>query len=636
MADHDLLSPSHLSDLYAHQIRQTINAYDPPHVVFGEGLQNALDAVQEAGGGPHEVRLTIDFRSRRVTIADDGIGFPNDPTLLFLGGTKKVGKSLYGMIGAGLKVVLFCSNEFTLRARAGSGHFRVDLSDAFRFAESSPPTLLVPENFDPDPDPLDSTGTELSYTLPVTEDDDIFTSCFDRIVDACLPGGVDDQLMPLLSGAVDKGGYPNRFAALLSLFLRRFTYAGDVCKALGIRPSDDTNISVHVIRDQTTGLSTPLIDELFDGKDDFTFDVTPKYATVTDTTVWVKANQLSVFDDQLGRGGRNMQRTAQAFNHLTLTDTDDFKKLLLNARGGYSNEAQGWMDEFERLLFPKINGITLTIGHIPDFYRSLPGGSRRVISANGVVTTHDLAFDRGQNQQYVRCFDLCIDVNAQLNWGKSQITDPHLVNRVRRYANAAYAATIQNAAKIFVGTINDDDEDEDEDVFLGRNELGLEGYVLRKEPTSEQDVIALFFELAGHGVFDDYRVFGLSSKDRYDSRAAIVTEGLDPKEVFNPTSESRLRVVEFKHTAAKLVGDLDRNQKSANEIQLLIAWQEGTSSSPQYIFEDIENSRVAQRSPKRVFPHVERYLQDTRGGQQVQVLLLDRVVEGIKQGSSGN
>lgn len=631
----DLLSPANLGDLYAHQIRQTINAYDPPHVVFGEALQNALDAIRETGPGqPHEVKLTIDFRDRSITVSDDGIGFPNDPRLLFLGGTRKMGKSLYGMIGAGLKVVLFSSEHFSLRARTGSDHFRVDLDDACRFAEDSPPSLVVPAQFDPDPEPLAATGTEMSYSFPPPEQGaaDMFTSCFDRIVDACLPAGANDALDSLLEGAVEQMACPTRLAALLSLFLRRFSYGGDVRRALGLLPDDHAQITVRVIRDGSTGLSTSGLDDLFDGQDDFTFSVTPSYATVEDTSKWISAKKLSIFGDQLGRGGGNMQRTAKAFNFVRLTDPEDYKKLLVNARGGLSQETSEWITEFEERLFPRINGILLTIGHIPDFYRALPGGSRRVISANGVVTTHDVAFDRGRNQQYVRCFDLCIDLDAQLNWGKSQITDPHLVGRVRRYANAAYAATIQNAAKIFVGTIKDDeDDDEDGDVFLGRSDLGLAGYVLRKEPTSEQDVIALFFELAGHGVFDDYRVFGLSSTDQYDSRAAIVTEGQDPEAVFSPKSEKTLRVVEFKHTASSLVGDLERNQKSAKEIDLLVAWTEGTSGQARYIFEDIVHSRAAERSPKRTFPHVERYLQDTRDDAQVQVLLLDRVVEKLKK-----
>lgn len=631
MTEHNLLSPSHLKDLYAHTIDQTINAYDPQHIVLGEGLQNALDAVREAGGAEHQIDLVLDFRERSVVVADNGIGFPNDPTLLYLGGTKKLGKGLYGMIGAGLKVVLFSSDTFGLRASAGSGHFRVDLADAYRFRDEDGPELIVSGSFDPDPVPLAATGTELSYSFPDASPDGVFASCFNRVVESCMPRGDQDPLISTLQGAVAEGAFPTRFAAMLALFLRRYTYVGDVRGAFGAL---DENIKIHVnvIRDGTTGLNNQLIDDLFDEQDTFEFDVVPTYATAEDTVKLLTEKKLAIFEDQLGRAGRNMQRTSDGFNHLTLTEPAQFKALLENARGQYSSEVQGWMEEFETRLFPRINGITLTIGHIPDFYRCLPGGSRRVLSANGVVTTHDLEFTRGQNQQYVRCFDMCVDVDAQLNWGKSQITDPHLINRIRRFVNAAYAATIQNAAKIFVGTIDDGDDDDDQgDVFLGRTDLGLDGYVLRKEPTSEQDVIALFFELAGHGVFENYQVFGLSSRDRYDSRAAILTEGMSPEEVFNPTDEARLRVVEFKHTAAHIVSDFERNQKSAADIDLLIAWSEGTPGSPHFVFEDIASSRAAERTPSKVFTGVERYIKEARTGRQIQVLLLDRVVAHLRE-----
>src|SRR5580698_5402650 len=102
MPGHDLISPTNLSDLYVHQVRQTIDAYDPQHIVLGETLQNALDAVTQAGGTDHQIDLTIDFAARSVTVADDGIGFPNRPELLFLGGTSKPNSGFYGMIGAGL------------------------------------------------------------------------------------------------------------------------------------------------------------------------------------------------------------------------------------------------------------------------------------------------------------------------------------------------------------------------------------------------------------------------------------------------------------------------------------------------------------------------------------------------------
>lgn len=629
MPDLDLLSPQNLSDLYAHQLRQTINAYDPPHVVFGEGLQNALDSVRESGGDDRRIDLHLDLPNRRVSVTDNGVGFPNNPKLLFLGGTEKSQKSLYGMIGAGLKVVLFSSSEFTLRARAGAGAFRIDLDNAYQFDGENPPALAVPEAFPPDANALEEVGTELSYILPEGEDD-ILASCMQRVIDACLPKGDADPFLATLQRAVNAGAYGSRLAALFAFFLRRYTYAGDVRTAIGLQ-DPHAEINVRIDCDGDSGLGIPLLAELSDGVASVEFKVDPAYQTVEDSVAWSPPNRrLSVFQDRLGRGGENLTQTAQGLNHLRLTDPEDFKRLLENRRGGYG-QAAPWIDEFERLLFPKINGISLTIGRIPDLDRLLPGGSRRVVSANGVVTTHELAVDSGQNQEYVRCFDLCIDVDGDLNWGKSQITNPHLVKWVRRYINAAYAAVIQNAAKAFVGRIAPDDDDDPTDVFLGRPDLALDGLVLRKEPKSEQDVIALMFELAGRGEFDSYRFFGLSSIDRYDSRAAILTEGLVPEEVFDPDGDGDLSVVEFKHTAASLVTDLERNQKDIADIDLLVAWQEGISPVPHYIFEDIEHSRAATYNPSRVIPGVARYLQDTRSGRQVQVLLLDRIIDRLAE-----
>ena len=62
---------------------------------------------------------------------------------------------------------------------------------------------------------------------------------------------------------------------------------------------------------------------------------------------------------------------------------------------------------------------------------------------------------------------MAIDVDAKLNYGKTQITDMHLINRVRRFANDAYRATIQSGAGLWVGTIVEDGDDEEQhDIFV--------------------------------------------------------------------------------------------------------------------------------------------------------------------------
>jgi hypothetical protein len=318
-------------------------------------------------------------------------------------------------------------------------------------------------------------------------------------------------------------------------------------------------------------------------------------------------------------------RTYRGFNVQIYGDKDGYEGLLKNARGDLPED----IEEYRTRLFDRIRGIVVTIGRIPHFDEYLPGGSRRILSCNGVVTSHDLDLTKGRNQEYVRCFDLVIDVDGTLNYGKTHLTDPHLVDRIRRFINDAYRATIQNAAGSWVGVIELPDEEEQVDVFLGRPDLGLDELVLRKEPRDENDVIALFFELAGRGVFPQYRFFGLSQVDKYDARAAIRREG-DPPGVLSPQDESELRVVEFKRTAASVCVDFDRGRKSPNEVHLIIAWDEGESPIERFGFADIEQSRAYQASPRRVFPGAQRFLEDTQTGAQVQVLLLKRIVEALK------
>lgn len=620
----DLLRPPELPDLYIHQLKQTIQAYSPAQIVIGEALQNAIDAVIQAGGGSHRIDLAIDFDSRAVRVQDDGIGFPDDTTLLFLGGSRKRegGKKLFGLVGVGIKVVLFRSQYFMIRSRTPEGAYRLEISEACRFGDTSESKLEVPFSFPPDNSPLDTVGTELVYRFPEGTTEDPLSMFVQELEDRCLPRGADRDFGETIAHAVEKNVFPNRFSALLASFLRRFTYAGDVLNRLGGKPElKDTKLHMHIHCSNPVDQLGQVVGQLFDGQTDIEFEVEPSYVLVEDVVSWVPAHaRLGIYHETLGRGGRDVSRTLKGFDVLLYAGADDYEKLIADEHGNLPEE----IEEYRERLFPRINGIILTIGRIPHFEGFLPGGSRRILSANGVVTTHELDLTRGRNQEYVRCFDVVIDLDAALNYGKTQITDLHLVNRTRRFINDAYRQVVQRAAGNWVGRIPTEEEEE-MDVFLSRPDLGLSTYVLQKAPTDENDVIALFFELAGRGYFADYQLFGLSQKDKYDARAVIRRTG-DPSTPPIPSDERHLLVAEFKVKAASLVPELEREQKVAKDIHLVIAWEEGSSSSPRYAFADIEHSKY---SPKRTFPRAQRYLEDTRSGAQAQVLLLKPIVQQI-------
>ena len=632
----DLLNPSaELRENYLHQLKQTISAYNPTQIVLGEALQNAIDAIVEADGTAHEITIDLDLDKKSVKVTDTGVGFPNNPKLLFLGGgTKRDGNPrLFGFVGVGIKVVLFSSKKFSIRGRSNEGAFCYEISDAYQFEKDPPPNLQVPSQFPNDLSPLKK-GTEVYYQFPSHVAYDPVEQFMQNMHAQCLPQGNDSGFGKTLKSAVKRGFYENRFAGLMAAFLRRHTYAGDVLNYLGKKKDlGDTAIKINVTCSDPSAAFGEEIGDLFDGKTKFSFEIRPKYLLVSDTCNWVsQQNRPGLYDEALGRGGENLTRTWKGFNFRRYFDREDYEKLVTDKHGAFPKTVGESIKEYREKLFPRINGILLTIGHIPLFEEFLPGGSQRVISVNGVATTHAIDLTRGRNQAYVRCFDLVIDVNAQLNYGKSQLTDTHLVHRIRRFVNDAYATTIQTAASGWVGRITPPGPEEQYDFFLRRESLGIPELVVKKVPKDENDVIALFFELLGREYLTGYQSFGLSQMEPYDGRFLIRRSG-DKSPPLVPADDRQLQAIEFKVTASSLIRDLEREAKDPRELKLVIAWDEGNSNSDQFGFADIEHSMYYENL---VYPGVTRYLQNTKSGAQIQVLLLKSVVDSIREKQSGD
>ena len=630
MKDLDLLNPSDFSELYRHQLKQTISAYSPTQIVLGEALQNAIDAIVEADGTSHEITIDLDLDKRSVKVTDTGIGFPNNPKLLFLGGgTKRDGNPrLFGFVGVGIKVVLFSSKKFSIRGHSNDGAFCYEISNAYQFEKDPPPNLPAPSQFSNDLSPLKK-GTEVYYQFPKDVAYDPVEQFMQNMHAQCLPQGNDTGFGKTLKSAVDRGFYENRFSGLMEAFLRRHTYAGDVLNYLGKKKElTDAAIKINVICSDPSDAFGDEIGELFDGKTKFAFKISPEYLLASDNLNRVsQQNRPGLFHEALGRGGTNLTRTWKGFNFCSYFDREDYEKLLTNKHGELPKAVTESIKEYKEKLFPRINGILLTIGHIPLFEEFLPGGSQRVISVNGVATTHAIDLTRGRNQAYVRCFDLVVDMNAQLNYGKSQLTDTHLVNRIRRFVNDAYATTIQTAASNWVGRVNPPTDDEEPDFFLKRDSLGIPELAVKKVPRDENDVIALFFELLGKKYLTGYQSFGLSQVDPYDGRF-LIRRSADKSDPKVPEDDRQLPAIDFKVTASWLIRDLEREAKDPRELKLVIAWDEGTSNSDQFGFADIEHSVY---HPDRVYPKVTRYLQNTKSGSQIQVLLLKSVVDSIRE-----
>ena len=88
--------------------------------------------------------------------------------------------------------------------------------------------------------------------------------------------------------------------------------------------------------------------------------------------------------------------------------------------------------------------------------------------------------------------------------------------------------------------------------------------------------------------------------------------------------------MEFKLHASEVIRDFERGQKLANEIALVIAWDEGDVTSKDYKIYDINHSKAFKESPKRVYPHSIKFIYDAKQGTEVQIVLLQDVVKALK------
>ena len=628
----DLLDPREaLLDQYRNQIRHTIDAYSPGHIVIAEAIQNALDAIAKQNTGNGFIDIHIDYDTSTVTVSDNGVGFPNEPRLLILGGSdkKKSSRTTAGMVGVGIKVVLYCSSHFEIRSNTGSETWCVEVKDAFKYADDASLKLPIPMPFQKDLAPREEQGTTVRYKFPHSNDSSSWRlrqfsdHIRSRLVDPQI--GEEKGFVETLAKSKSK----TVVADLFSFYLRRFTYAGDTLGPLGGRDGlTGTRVKLTITSSNTAEQMGEFWAGHWGDNKNETCEFEPSYLSVGETVNLTTVKRPGIYDENLGNGGQNLDRTASGFNVTNYSSNDDFKKLLKNKKG----DLPGNLENYEKKLFGVLNCVEVTIGRIPQFNDYLPHGSRRVLSANGVVTEHDIAITSGRNQQYVRCLDIVVDLDAQLNYGKTHIVNGHLVALAREFVNDAYLRTLQTAAARFVGKIAEDDDDEQEDVFWARADLSkITSVPIQKVPRDENDVIALFVSLLTANHINDYLIYGLSQQDRYDARM-VIRRDCDATDLLENHVESDLRIVEFKCVATSIVKDFESDIKDPKELHLVIAWDAGTISGTRFSIENIVHSKAYASSPQKVFPGAGHYIHDNKTGRELQLVLLKPYIESIVSG----
>ena len=118
-------------------------------------------------------------------------------------------------------------------------------------------------------------------------------------------------------------------------------------------------------------------------------------------------------------------------------------------------------------------------------------------------------------------------------------------------------------------------------------------------PQQEQDAVALFHELIGAKVLRGFRFFGTSQSDRYDSLFFMEYSGED--KILYDSKANRLgvsrdyplpystepKVLEYKYSFESLVGDFEREEKFAKQIDLVVCWNVGTNYKSKYYLQSL-------------------------------------------------
>jgi hypothetical protein len=624
----DLLTPSaNYRNNYISQIQNTIDAYPNPSVVLGEAIQNSIDAIcdnrQYIQVGTIDLEIDVDNAS--VTVKDNGCGFPRNISLLFLGGgTKSNLQNRKGKIGVGIKVCLFSSCYFSIRSNCGNNQTMwLEIQDGDQF--TSVQALNIPDPLHADPNPLPRTGTEVKYKFcsnPFGKN-----RIIDFIEDLVSEYGQNpllSKLSQILQNQTNKK-YPSPLAYLISSFLRRYTYVGDTrATTIGQSeyPANGIDIKINLQCTDPSKYFSHEVLKWFLNTSSQTFIVPSRYFTIEDAlrdlNVLRSTPDTNVMNVPYGPGGGNLS-TTQGFNARLLKQSTDYELLLQNSAGQITSPV---IRKYQERLFPKINFLYIAIGRIPSFEAFLPNGTQRIISCNGTPTKNNLDISRGRNQEYVRCFDLVIDIQGSLNYGKTHLTDNQLVGLVNDYINDVYTTVLLKAISSWVGTVDPSLTGTGMPQVasrVSRQDLGLVNYAVFKEPYEEQDVIALFFEMIGRGVFGSsfFRSYGISITETYDGKGLLIPNS---QTIFpQVNNDSQLQTIEFKKNASDIIKDFQQGTKDIRSVNLVVCWKYGKFDGS-YTLSDV-SLVVPSNQRSLTYSKVTKVICDS-GGNMLQVLCL--------------
>jgi hypothetical protein len=557
----DLLRISDFKANVTNTIKQMLSTYPRAWIIIHEALQNALDAIQRSKKDVGNVSIYMDLDEEKVTVKDDGRGFPFKPELLLYGGTDKEQapekERLGGNIGVGLKAIIFSAKYFSVDSVVNGKRWKATIRNGHQYSKVA---TLTPEIEEPR-DVEAENGTSISFSFPDNRVTDFIESLYSEY-----HGLVDDKLA---ANELDK------FTLAVEFYFRAFSYAGNAGRMLGIGNIKPVNIELVIKCSQSQKLNRikeACLKKLFEQHERILVSFENKQWDVEEAIKRTKPgfSKPTPIKLDLPQSGRFTRQGPDYVYIKSFTRRNQFKNLLNNPIFNDIDPCQ------YAALFDQLRAVYVVIGSRNVLRSYLLGNERHFLCAQGVPSDNLIEKPRGVGGLgYLANIHCIFDVNARLNFGKQTITNRWLLGKCNQFFTDAYRATLRNVATAFSGKIKTPGIKPIVDV-LSIPLIGVSDLTIMTQPVDENQVIALFYELLGKQWIDNIRTYHISSQEMYDGK--IIARTPRETDFETPHSNRDLQNLEFKIRVSDLVKDFEKREKFPDHINLLVAWEDDYSN----------------------------------------------------------
>jgi len=574
--------------------KNQLDSYADEWIISFEGLQNALDAVEDVPNP--RIKIVFDLEKNKVSIYDNGNGFPCSSEYFGLGYGEKFAinnHNIRGEHGVGMKMIIICSKQFELitRNRSNGKLWYASFKNGYRFLEEDDEERFNDTYLEFERLPNEY-NTLIEYTFPKADEHPLrnisvreFISNIFTEYEGIKP---HEELLK------------NRSKANLYIehYFRTHSYTGDVNRLFDNKKPAE--IEVVIMKD--TSLSKNELKTVYDRSLIDYWNEEPnfkKHIIKFKSKYW---DILDFFEEPLKKGifTENMlthfsPKTKYGGSNIWVMKILD-KELLRNFLVNVSLNNIYEVDKFNTLIQEKIRGIYLIIASAAtnakyNVNNLLLGKAEQIIAADGVLTTNPIRSPkRGKNQSYLNNIHIVININDRVNYGKQAMKSPNLLSYIYKFFEQIYVSRLVNLAISVAGKMPNENEYDYNEPEIVISEVGdiLDNLSIKKVPQHENTLIALFYELIGRGIIRGIETYYLSSYEKYDGKINIFSNITNDYKKIRRNED--LMVVEFKVNLSDLIKDFIDNSKSISDLNLIVIWNGDIPQKTEYYILNLENS----------------------------------------------